>query len=138
MADSQNVRVTRAMYRAVPAGDAETVLAHMHPDVEITYYGTDAIPYAGTYRGSGGVADFLAAVAGSVEVVEMEPKLFIEQGDELAVWGSLLFRTRRTGREFRSDFAHIITLRDGKWFRFRDFANSALAAQVFQSESSGT
>jgi len=134
LAESRNVQVTRALYRAVPAGDAETVVACMHPEVEITYYGTDAIPYAGTYRGSEGVGRFLEAVAASVEVVEMEPKLFIEQGDHLAVWGSLLFRTKRRGREFRSDFAHIITLRDAKWYRFRDFANSALAAQIFEDE----
>ena len=28
-------------------------------------------------------------------------------------------------------FAHIITLRDGRWLHFRDFANSAEAAEVF-------
>ncbi len=134
MDESRNVEVTRALYRAVPAGDAETVFACMHPDVEITYYGTEAIPYAGTYRGTEGVGAFLQAVAGSVEVVEMEPKLFIEQGDDLAVWGSQLFRTKRAGREFRSDFAHIITMREAKWYRFRDFANSALAAEIFEEE----
>ena len=35
-------------------------------------------------------------------------------------------RRRRSGQ-----FAHIITLRDGRWLHFRDFANNAEAAEVF-------
>ncbi len=29
------------------------------------------------------------------------------------------------------EFAHIITLRDGRWLHFRDFMNSALTLQAF-------
>ena len=42
-----------------------------------------------------------------------------------------MLRARHSGREFASEFAHIITLRDGRWLHFRDFANSAEAAEVF-------
>lgn len=135
MQESANVQVTRSMYRAVPAGDAETVFAGMHPDVEITYYGNEAIPYAGTYRGTEGVGEFLGAVGSAVAVVEMEPSLFIEEGDHLAVFGHLVFETLKGGNRFESDFAHIITIKDGKWFRFRDFANSAVVAEVFAAEA---
>ncbi len=135
MSESANVTVTRSMYKAVPAGDAETVFAGMHPDVEITYYGTSVIPYAGTFKGTEGVGQFLGAVGASVEVVKMEPKQFIEQDEHLAVFGTLVFRAIKSQREFTSDFAHIIEIRDGKWYRFRDFANSALAAEVFAAEA---
>lgn len=132
--DSPQVALTRRMYEAVPAGDAETVFAGMHPEVEITYYGTDVIPYAGTYQGAEGVAAFLGAVGESVEVIEMAPHLFIEEGPHLAVFGHLKFRTMG-GVDFESDFAHIVEIRDGQWYRFRDFANSALVAEVFAAES---
>lgn len=132
--ESVNVQTTRKMYQAVPAGDAETVMANIHPDISTYYYGTDVVPYAGTYIGAAGFGEFLQKVGASVEVVAMEPQLIIEQGDHLAVFGHLKFRTLK-GTDFESDFAHIIELRDGKWFVFRDFANSALVADVFRAEA---
>jgi ketosteroid isomerase-like protein len=49
----------------------------------------------------------------------------------LATWGRQRFRRLATGAEWESEFAHIITLRGGRWLQFRDFANSALALRVF-------
>ncbi|ORW81304.1 polyketide cyclase [Mycobacterium riyadhense] len=115
----------------MPAGDLSTVLAHLDPDVRITYYGTEQIPYAGDYRGIDGAMTFLANVGEAIEIVEMEPWKFIAQGDDLATWGRQRFRRRATGREWESEFAHIITLREGRWLHLRDFANSAVALQVF-------
>lgn len=133
--ESLNVATTRKMYAAVPAGDAETVMANIHADIEVTYYGTDVVPYAGDYVGAAGFGEFLTKVGETVEVVAMDPQLIIEQGDHLAVFGHLKFRTKKGGTDFESDFAHIIELRDGKWYRFRDFANSALVADVFRAEA---
>lgn len=130
---SLNVITTKRIYEAVPVGDAETVFALLDPDVVISYYGTEEIPYAGTYEGTEGAAEFFTRVGQSVEVVKMEPYKFISQGDDLAVWGHQVFRRIETGAEFASDFGHIITLRDGRWLHFRDFTNSALAASVFRT-----
>ena len=38
--ESLNVATARKMYAAVPAGDAETVMANIHADIEVTYCGT--------------------------------------------------------------------------------------------------
>ncbi|OBI84413.1 polyketide cyclase [Mycobacterium asiaticum] len=115
----------------MPAGDLQTVLAHLDPEVRITYYGTEKIPYAGDYRGIDGAMTFLARVGETVEILEMAPWKFIAQGDDLATWGCQRFRRVATGFEWESEFAHIITLRDGRWLHFRDFANSALALDAF-------
>ncbi|GAB3021282.1 nuclear transport factor 2 family protein [Mycobacterium bourgelatii] len=128
---SRNIEATKAIYAAVPAGDVDTVLQHLDPEVRITYYGTERIPYAGDYRGIDQALQFLATVGQTVEVLEMEPWKFIAQGDDLATWGRQKFRRLATGHEWESEFAHIISLRDGRWLHFRDFANSALALEVF-------
>ena len=128
-----NVATTKRIYAAVPAGDLEAVLGLLDPDVRIQYPGTDAIPYAGDYSGIDGATDFFTRVGTAVEVVSVEPHLFISEGDHVAVWGHIVLRARHDGREFGSDFAHIITLRDERWLHFRDFANSAEAAEVFAS-----
>lgn len=128
----RNIATSKAMYEAVPKGDAETVFANLDPEIHIIYYGDEHIPYAGEYKGIEGATKFLTAVAENLIVHKVEPNLFIAEGDHVAVWGHLWFEDRKSGRKFDSDFAHIITLRDGKWLFFRDFFNSALASEVFR------
>jgi uncharacterized protein len=135
MSESANIAATKAIYAAVPAGDLETALCHMDPEVRITYYGSDAIPYAGDYCGIGEAVDFFTVVGTHIQIVAMEPWLFIEDGDNLAVWGHQKFLRMATGHTWESEFAHIIALRDGKWLHFRDFMNSALTHEAFTRPS---
>ncbi len=129
--ESRNIEATKTIYAAVPAGDLQTALAHLDPDVRITYYGTENIPYAGDYRGIEEALTFFTKVGQAIEIVEMEAWKFIAQGDDLATWGRQQFRRLDTGHEWESEFAHIITFRDGRWLHFRDFMNSALTLQAF-------
>ena len=74
---------------------------------------------------------FFTKVGQTIAITEMEAWKFIEQGDDLATWGRQRFRRLDTGHEWESEFAHIITLRDGRWLHFRDFMNSALTLKAF-------
>jgi len=129
--ETTNIATTEAIYAAIPAGDLEGALGLLDPEIRITYYGTDAIPYAGDYQGMEQAIEFFTRVGTNIEIVEMEAWKFIAQGDDLAVWGRQHFRRLDTGHEWESEFAHIITLRDGKWLYFRDFMNSALTQNAF-------
>ncbi|MGV0642624.1 nuclear transport factor 2 family protein [Mycolicibacterium sp. XJ879] len=129
--EARNIEATKAIYAAVPAGDLNAALEHMDPDVRITYYGTEVIPYAGDYHGIAEAVTFFTKVGETIQIVEMEPWKFIADGDELAVWGRQRFRKLDTGYEWQSEFAHIITLRQGRWLHFRDFMNSALTQEAF-------
>ncbi|QIV83814.1 nuclear transport factor 2 family protein [Mycolicibacterium frederiksbergense] len=129
--ESRNIEATKAIYAAVPAGDLQAALDLMDPDVRITYYGVDAIPYAGDYRGIDEAVEFFTAVGENIAITEMQAWKFIAQGDDLAAWGRQRFRRLATGFEWESEFAHIITLRDGRWLYFRDFMNSARTLQAF-------
>lgn len=131
MTESRNIEATKAIYAAVPAGDLQAALDLMDPDVRITYYGVDAIPYAGDYRGIDEAVEFFTAVGENIAITEMQAWKFIAQGDDLAAWGRQRFRRLATGSEWESEFAHIITLRDGRWLYFRDFMNSARTLQAF-------
>lgn len=129
--EARNIAATQAIYAAVPAGDLQTALDLLDPEVRITYYGVEAIPYAGDYRGIDEAVTFFTRVGQTIAITEMEAWKFIAQGDELATWGRQRFRRLETGYEWESEFAHIITLRDGRWLHFRDFMNSALTLQAF-------
>lgn len=129
--EARNIAATKTIYAAVPRGDLDTALAHMDPEIRITYYGTDAIPYAGDHRGMAAVIGFFTTVGETIAIVDLDPWLFVADGDQLATWGRMRFRRSATGYEWESEFAHIITLRDGRWLHFRDFMNSALTHAAF-------
>lgn len=129
--EARNIAATQAIYTAVPAGDLDTALAYLDPEVRITYYGTDKIPYAGDYSGIEQAMTFFTRVGESIEIVEMQAWKFIARDDDLATWGRQRFRRLATGYEWESEFAHVITLRQGRWLHFRDFMNSALTLQAF-------
>lgn len=129
-----NIANTTKIYNAVLDGDANTAFGLFDEEIVIQYYGVPEIPYAGTFEGLAGATDFFTRVGGSIRIVEMEPYTFIGDGDDLAVWGHQKFERIDTGTPFESDFAHIISLRDGKWRHFRDFMNSALTAAVFRAQ----
>ena len=70
-------------------------------------------------------------VGQTIAITELKAWKFNGQGDELASWGRQRFRRLETGYEWESEFAHIITLRAGRWLYFRDFLSSALTLQAF-------
>ncbi|MGR9091151.1 MAG: nuclear transport factor 2 family protein [Gammaproteobacteria bacterium] len=51
--------------------------------------------------------------------------------DKMIVVGHPNLTTKATGQIIDSDYVHVITLADGKWLRFRDFMNTAVAVQAF-------
>lgn len=131
VSETRNIAATKAIYAAIPAGDLQTALDLLDPQVRITYYGVEAIPYAGDYHGIDDAVRFFTTVGQTIAITEMEAWKFIAQGDDLAAWGRQRFRLLSTGYEWESEFAHIITLREGRWLHFRDFMNSALTLQAF-------
>ena len=40
--------------------------------------------------------------------------------------------TSTTGREWESDFAHVLSVRDGKVTRFQEYADTAALADAFR------
>ena len=66
------------------------------------------------------------------EVLEFEPREFIAQGDKVVSLGNYRWRVKDTGREFKSDFVHIFTIRDGKIVRFREHLDTAAAAAAYK------
>ena len=55
----------------------------------------------------------------------------VADGGKVVVTGSLSLVAKPTGIGFESEFVHVITLRNRKWLRFRDFMNTAAAAAAF-------
>ncbi len=126
------IDVTKAVFEAFGRGDIDAILARLHDKVEIEFYGPAVIPYARHYNGLAEARRFFETVLSSVDIHQFEPQEFICERDKVVVTGHLRLTARATGRPIESDFVHVITVADGKWLRFRDFMNTAVAAAAFQ------
>jgi hypothetical protein len=127
----RNLETTEALFAAFGAKDIPGIMEFLHPEVIIEFYGPTVIPYAGIYRGREKCRGFFERVLSSVEVHRFDAEEFIAERDKVVVTGHLTLTALPTGRSIDSDFVHVITLKDGKWLRFRDFMNTAVAVAAF-------
>src|SRR5690606_14175233 len=107
------------------------ILEMLHDEVLIEFYGPSTIPYAGTYRGRDPARRFFETVLSSVDIHQFDAEEVIAERDKVIVTGHLRLTAKATGGTIDSDFVHVITMKDGKWLRFRDFMNTAVAVAAF-------
>lgn len=125
------VDVTVELFTRFGNQDVPAIVELLADDVLIEFYGPDSIPYAGTYHGKEEAERFFHTVLSSVDIHRFEPEQFLCDGDMVTVTGDLHLTAKSTGKPIKSSFAHVITVRDGKWVRFRDFMNTAVAVEAF-------
>ena len=128
---SDNITITQQIFAAFGQGNIPGILELCDDEIVVEFYGPSTIPYAGNYRGKDEVKGFFETVLASVDIHQFDPEEFLADADKVIVTGHLRLTARATGREIESDFAHIITLRDGRWLKFRDFMNTAVASAAF-------
>lgn len=131
MTTTANLDTTQQLFAAFGAHDIPAILEFLHDDIVIEFYGPEIIPYAGTYRGKTEARRFFETVLSSIDINQFDAEEMIADGDKVIVVGHLNLTTKATGRTIDSDYVHVITLADGKWLRFRDFMNTAVAVQAF-------
>lgn len=128
---TKEIDVTVEVFTRFGNKDVPAILELLADDVLIEFYGPSVIPYAGTYEGKARAADFFNTVLSSVDIHQFEPEQFLSDGKMVTVTGHLHLTARSTGRDIRSAFAHVITVENGKWVRFRDFMSTAEAVAAF-------
>lgn len=131
MTTNANLETTQQLFAAFGAHDIPAILEFLHDDIVIEFYGPEVIPYAGTYNGKTEARRFFETVLSSIDINQFDAEDMIADGDKVIVVGHLNLTTKATGRVIDSDYVHVITLADGKWLRFRDFMNTAVAVQAF-------
>lgn len=128
---STGIKTTEEVFTRFGAKDVDGIVELLADDIWIQFYGPAVIPYAGEYHGREEGRRFFATVLSSVEIHQFEPEQFLADGEIVTVTGQLHLTALSTGVDFKSDFAHVITVRDGRWVRFRDFMDTSEAVRAF-------
>ena len=126
MAEQDNLRTTKEIYRLFNAGDIAGMLNHFDNHTIYYYHAPrELVPYGGGITGAAAIGQMFAQLDALYEFELFEPREFFAQGDKVVALGHLRVRVKDTGEVFASDFAHAITYKAGKPMRLDFFEDSA-------------
>jgi uncharacterized protein len=126
MSERENTKLIEKSYESLKTGDVEPLLKSFAEDVVWELPAMDNVPFAGVWHGREGAKRFFAKVFELQDVIEFEPQEFFAQGDKVVVLGHFTMRLKSTGREFRSLWAHVWRISDGKVTRFYEYVDTAV------------
>jgi ketosteroid isomerase-like protein len=119
-----NVDIVRGAYEAFGRGDVPAVLGVLDPNVSWTE--ADGFPYAGTYNGPDAVLNGVFMKLGSEwDGFSAVPDEFVADGDKVVSLGNYSGKYKATGKRFRTHFAHVWTLSNGKAVKFQQCTDTA-------------
>lgn len=130
MNEQESKRVAERMYETFNSGDVEGFLNLFSEDADWDSPKIENIPVETKFKGRENLARFISDLNEHEEVLQIEPREYIVQGERVVIIGDYRVRSRKTNREYGSDFVHIVTVRDGEVTDFLEFFDNAAAGRV--------
>lgn len=143
-------QIVAEFFAAVGRGDLEAVMGFFTDDSVYTVVGDPtgtppldaeskkAIPWLGRYHGPEGAKQFIGQLKNNIEVIGFGPQEIVDGGEKIAVFGSFSYRAASTGRQFDSDYAIRIVLKDGKFAEYWFYENTYAVAAAFRTSGCWT
>jgi uncharacterized protein len=128
-----NVELVQGLYAAFGRGEIGTITKAMAPGStwEVVGRASD-FPTLGPRRGADGVQSFFEDVGQHLTFSEFSPQEFHAVDDKVFVLGRYAMTVKKTGKPLSSDWIHVFTIRDGKVAAFREFTDTAQAAEAYR------
>lgn len=132
MSEQANLDAVRSIYAGFAAGDMQAALGSMSDTIIWEHPGTTAdIPFAGRFKGKDGVLRFFEIAGQVIDVLDQQIREMIPNESKVAVLGYEHMRVKATGREYKSNWVHLYTFRDGKIVYFEEFIDTAALRRAF-------
>ncbi|MEA2989845.1 MAG: uncharacterized protein QOG83_2556 [Alphaproteobacteria bacterium] len=128
-----NVTLVQTLYDAFGRGDLSTIVAAMSPDVDWHSGGRASdYPGFGPRKGPKAVEEFFKIVADNNDFHHFSPREFYPVDDKVFVLGEYAMTLKKSGKTYESDWVHIFTIHGGKVAKFREFLDTARAAEAYR------
>ena len=125
MNELENTQLVRNTYELFRKGD-ESFLKSFSDDISWELPEMNNVPYAGKFDGIEAVTDFFTRLSKAEESLIHNPTEFIAKDDKVIILGNMKWRVKGTNKEYDSDFAHVLTVKNGKINGFREFMDTAV------------
>ena len=125
MSEQENLHIVKRIYHAIVESDISTRMSLVTDDLDLTFFGSEKIPWAGRWRGKDGLGRFLRRIADTLEFEVFSPEEFIAAGNDVVVLGHERCRVRATGKVVDASWAHVWTVREGLIRRHLEYSDTA-------------
>jgi uncharacterized protein len=129
---NSNIEAVKRLYRLFGERDIPGVVALLSPDVEWCEPTNPFNPCGGMHRGHEGFLEWANTGREAEEILVLDIRKLLADGDSVAVVGFTKIRANKTGKVYETDFVHLVTLRDGKVSRFQEFFDTFAAGEAFR------
>ncbi|MEZ5425509.1 MAG: nuclear transport factor 2 family protein [Pyrinomonadaceae bacterium] len=130
MNEQENTKVAKQMYETFNSGNVEGFLNLFSEDATWNSPELENVPLETTFRGRDKLAEFLMGIDKYEEFLKIEPQEFIAQNDRVVALGEMRVRSKITGKEYISGFAHIVRIQDGEVKSFLEYFDNAAAGRA--------
>jgi ketosteroid isomerase-like protein len=128
-----NIQLVQDLYAAYGRGDFESVIDECTPDLAWHSGGTsDEFPPFGLRKGPAKLREFFGIVSDVLDFNEFSPREFYADKDKVFVLGHFTFTMKKSGRQAKSDWVHVFTIRNGKVAVFRELMDSHAVVQAYR------
>ena len=124
----ENVELVRNIHDAWARGESPASLGLLHPDIE--WVNPEGALEPGTRRGLDSFDGAFAAMSEAFEWIRIEPREFLDAGDQVVVLATFIARGRGSGAERQNEDGYLWTMREGRAVQFRWFNNPDKALEA--------
>jgi uncharacterized protein len=132
MGEQENTGLVQRTYDSFRNGDIPALLDSLSEDVQWVTAEIEGVPVGGTWRGREQVGEFFRILSDTQEARQLELRDYVAQDDRVVALGHYAWHVKATGKVWESDFAHVITVRDGKVTRFQEYTDTAALGDAFR------
>lgn len=128
MSRERNLETIQAIYASFGRGDVQAILDTLSDDVRWVTHLDPAVPWSGDYSGKSNVPRFFDAIFASVDVLAFEPQEWIVDGGNVVSIGAFGCRVKATGKEARTRWIFLWSVKDGVVTSYEQFHDEAMSA----------
>ena len=132
MTPHANVEIVQSIYAAFARRDIPAIVQMLSPDVVWGEPSNPFNPAGGVRHGHDGFLEWVEIGRRSEDILVLEPRKMLVDDDSVAVVGFMRCRAIATGKEYQSDFVHVVTFAGGKVTRFQEFFDTYAAGEAFR------
>jgi uncharacterized protein len=115
------LEVVKDVYNCFAKDDIAGFLNLCACNIEWVVNGPTTLEKCRTFKGHGGVQEFLKILGDSWEFSTFTPKQFLTDGSTVVVLGEEKGRDKKSGIPFENRWVHVFDVKDKKIIRFREF-----------------
>lgn len=131
----KNLEFVKGLYAAFKRGDIQPWLDAFTEESTWLLYGPEEIPLCGLRKGKNQILDFLQTLIDTLEVKNSVQHRFIAEGDTIVVLGFVHSMVKETNIDFKSEYVHILTVKDDKLLSYREFLDNAQLLAAYKGHS---